>query len=128
MIWPRRKNDSEFTDLPIAIAPGGGGASAVWVLKSELSNYQLNYPINGTSEEIYRFHVNVHFDQYLLIWPVGGRGIRPSDSLIITSGSGGGLISFSVLEVDGKLLRQENSFAEGGFDCSSSESRVFTDV
>ncbi len=29
MIWPRRKNDSEFTNLPIAIAPGGGGASTV---------------------------------------------------------------------------------------------------
>ena len=137
MIWPRRKNDSEFTNLPIVVAPGGGGASAVLgfeSLKSELSNYLLNYPSNGTSEEIYSFHVNAHFDQYYLIWPVGGRGIRPNSIDLTSSGAGGGwnsVLGFVLLEVDGKLLSQADDFAQGGFDCSSSipsESRVFSDV
>ncbi len=40
MIWPRRKNDSEFNNLPIAIAPGGGGASAVLDYDSLESTFQ----------------------------------------------------------------------------------------
>ena len=141
MIWPRRKNDSEFTDLPIAIAPGGGGASAVLnyeslelTLMGLLSNIPFNYPSNGTSEEIYRFHVNAHITRYNLNWPVGARGTRPADSFVTTSGSGGGWTAvegFPLLEVDGKLLSQPNNFAQGGFDCSSSvpsKSRVFTGV
>ncbi len=137
MIWPRRKNGSEFTNLPIAIAPGGGGASAVLDYKSlefTLLRPSLNYPINGTSEEIYRYHVNARFTQYNLRWQVGVRGTRPADDFVITSGSGGGWNSvegFPLLEVDGKLLKQTNNFAQGGFDCSSSTpsgSRVFTDV
>ncbi len=50
------KNGSEFTNLPIAIAPGGGGASAVLDYESLeliLSTFSLNYPSTGTSEEIY---------------------------------------------------------------------------
>ena len=134
MIWPRRKNDLRFINLPIAIAPGGGGASALLDYKSlelTLSSLSFNYPINGTKEEIYRFHVNAHFDQYLLTWPEGDRGTRPA---VITSGSGGGwnsVVGFPLLEVDGKLLSQPNNFAQGGFDCSPSApngSRVFTGV
>ncbi len=137
MIWPRRKNGSEFTDLPIAIAPGGGGASAVLDYESlnlTLSAFSLNYPSTGTNEEIYRFHVNAHFSHYFLTWSEGDRGSRPAGSVIITSGSGGGwnsVAGFSLLEVDGKLLSQPINFAQGGFDCSSSTpsgSRVFTDV
>ena len=137
MMWPRRKTGSEFTNMPIAIAPGGGGASALLdyeSLQHLLVRFSLNYPINGTKEEIYRFHVNAHFDQYLLTWSKGNRGNRPADSLIITSGSGGGwnsVVGLPLFEVDGKLLSQANNFAQGGFDCSSStpiESRVFTRV
>ncbi len=138
MIWPRRKNGSEFTDLPIAIAPGGGGASAVLDYESfvlALSTLSLNYPSTGTSEEIYRYHVNAHFIQYSFTWDVGARGSRLNHLVvIITSGSGGGwnsVFGLSLLEEDGKLLSQPNNFAQGGFDCSSSlasGSRVFTDV
>ncbi|XP_064401515.1 uncharacterized protein LOC135347441 isoform X3 [Halichondria panicea] len=141
MIWPRRKNDSEFTNFPIAIAPGGGGASTVLdyeALQLILSSISLNYPSSGTKEEIYRFHVNTHFIQYGLDWAEGGRGYKPRPPnefvVLIISGSGGGwnpVVGFPLLEVDGKLLSQPNNFAQGGFDCSSgvpSESRVFTGV
>ncbi len=140
MIWPRRKTGSEFTNMPIAIAAGGGGASAVLdyeSLEHILSSFSLNSLSTGTNKEIYRYHVNTHFIWYNLEWPAGVRGNRPrstNDIIIITSGSGGGwnsVFGFPLLEVDGKLLSQPNNFAQGGFDCSSSVpsgSRVFTGV
>ena len=71
MIWPRTSKGKQFTDLPIVISPGGGGASAILDYEfaveriklgiSEL--YILNYTRFADNERIYSFHVNGHFNQ-----------------------------------------------------------------
>ena len=128
MIWPRTRNGKQFTNLPIVISPGGGGASAI--LDYEFfagriniylpNQYVLNYPTSASNERIYSFHTNGHINQYASGWLVGGRGYRP-DSRFLTSGAGSGWnpsVNLPLLDIDGKLLSQPTNFAEGGSDCS----------
>ena len=127
MIWPRRVDNREFTDLPIVISPGGGGASAV--LDYEFAarrivqpRYNLSYELSADHDQVYTFHANGHFNRYSISWPEGASGYRLSGAYTeITSGVGSGWISspIGLASVDGKLLSQGESFAEGGFDCSS---------
>ncbi len=138
MIWPRNITTKVFTSLPLVIAPGGGGASAILdydCFSSTADQANISTPSGFSSIETYNFHVNAHFRKYLLSWPEGVRGGRPDRSLVITSGSGGGwnsVVHLFLLDVDGKLLSQSNNFAEGGSDCSSSlqpiNSHVFSGV
>ncbi len=122
MIWPRRVDTEPFTDLPIVIAPGGGGASTLldyeFLANSLPDNF--SYPRNTSSREVYQFHISGHFSPYYLTWPEGARGERLDEAELSTSGSGGGwktLLEFSNLDVDGGLLSQITSFALGGLDC-----------
>ena len=126
MIWPRTRNGKQFTNLPIVISPGGGGASTILDYDSLVGRglpdpYVLNYPMSASNERIYSFHTNGHINQYVSNWLVGGRGYRLSDIIFITSGAGSGwnpALQLPLLNIDGKLLSQSTTFAEGGFDCS----------
>ena len=126
MIWPKKADNTNFTDFPIVISPGGGGASAILdyeFLVSTLSHSMstLNYPVSADDKRIYKFHTNGHADSYDSNWQVGVRGFRESDE--VTSGAGGGwssLLNSTQLGVDGKTLSQRNDFAEGGLGCFSS--------
>ena len=146
MIWPRTSEGKLFTNFPIVISPGGGGASAILDYISVMEDvqipipgpYNLSYPTTADNRTIYSFHVNGHIDQYVSGWPEGVRGYRPSvENRVISSGAGSGWnpsIDYPLQDIDGKLLSQENAFAEGGFDCSSLlqdpsvDGFVFTDV
>ena len=126
MIWPRTRNGKQFINRPIVISPGGGGASTILDYDSLVGRglpdpYVLNYPMSASNERIYSFHTNGHIDQYASDWLVGGRGYRPSNPLSVTSGAGSGwnpALPLPLLNIDGKLLSQSTTFAEGGFDCS----------
>ena len=128
MIWPRTRNGKQFTNLPIVISPGGGGASTILDYDSLVGRglpdpYVLNYPMSASNERIYSFHTNGHINQHVSNWLVGGRGYRLSDNIFITSGAGSGwnpALPLPLLNIDGKLLSQSTTFAEGGFDCSLS--------
>ena len=127
MIWPRRTVDKEFTNLPIVISSGGGGASAVLdydFVVSAISQYMgsLNYPISSRAERTYKFHTSGHISAYDLSWQDGKRGFRVPGTNQVTSGAGGGWGScqnLSLLNVDGKPLSQRFNFAVGGHGCSS---------
>ncbi len=137
MILPRIAETNQFLPLPLVIAPGGGGASAILdydFLADSLSG-NFSFPRNVSNEEIYRFHTMGHADQYYLIWPEGARGERLNENEPTTSGSGGGwraVLELEELLVDGRLLSQPTNFAQGGFDCSSRlellDANVFTEV
>ena len=138
MIWPRRVTDEEFTDLPIVISPGGGGASGVLtyeVLASFLPLYNLVYPRSASNESQYTFHANGHLNRYSIGWQEGVRGLRLSENGHATSGAGSGWyprLNLPLRDIDGKLLSQRNTFAEGGLDCSVNllqfNAFVFTNV
>ena len=145
MVWPRRRNNREFTNLPIAIGPGGGGASAILdydYLANELvslsSAFEIQYPNESDAMTINRYYINAHLQPFLSSssWTPGARGIRPDGLNVVTSGSGGGwnpTLLLSLINVDGKLLSQRTDLAEGGFDCtsrifSSQDRNVFRDV
>ena len=49
MIWPRTRDSEQFTNLPIVISPGGGGASAVLnyeYVATTLRTTDLNFPMS----------------------------------------------------------------------------------
>ena len=101
MIWPRTSEGKQFTDLPIVITPGGGGASAILDYDSAAEQIELGfidelgrvYSLNNPAadnERIYSSHVNGHINRYAQGWPVGLRGYRFSETGFITSGAGSG--------------------------------------
>ena len=129
MIWPRRVATGEFLEEPIAIGPGGGGASAVLDYDGFVNQFLPlgNFSLNPTAsiDQQYLIHTFGHLlDGYYIDWPEGSRGNRPDEPMSVTSGSGGGWRSFTpgglrLIDVDGKLLSQQFSTAEGGLDCST---------
>ncbi len=141
MIWGRTDNTKQFTRLPIALAAGGGGASAIldYNYIADLARIEDLFSIpdetRASNVSLYNNHVNGHFDQYLLNWSFGNRGYRLpgiSDGIVIPlSGSGSGWVKvfeLQLLPVDGKLLSQELNFAEGGSECFTFDQAVFSNV
>ena len=126
MVFPRRVTDQNFLDLPIAISPGGGGASAILdydFLAEAIPENFSNPRQNSSKVERYTVHVNRHSDQYYQLWPIGTRGARLDTLTPFSSGAGGGLEAapttlIQALAVDGRLLTQDRNFAQGGFGCS----------
>ena len=118
MIWPRRADTGDFLTYPIAIGPGGGGASA-FLLSYELFAHLVGFRLSCgcTAQSVYQ-HFTSSYPR-VSNWTEGTRGYRPET---ITSGAGGGWetnMNLNFHDVDGKSLSESAHFAEGGLDCFS---------
>ena len=116
MLRARNVKTGELFSLPLIIAGGGGGTSAILNYNSTFNLVIPTGEQHLTPEEFYRKHI----DRLILESGenYGRRGYRPLSQISRLSGAGGGWSSeLSTSGTDGKSLSQTTHFAEGGLNC-----------
>lgn len=105
--------------LPLVIAPGGGGSSAI-ALYSEINQIEAVFPENLTDFEKYKNFMDAKMVFFDPTDPTGiGRRGSVRDQSIFRGGAGGGYFtSRNSADVDGGYLSAKENFAEGGSDCT----------
>ena len=121
MLRARTVENGDLSTLPIAVAGGGGGTSAVldYAATFDLIRNRTNEPVLQPNQS-YRYHIDARLFSSTDIR--GGstdtRGYRPLSQASIVPGAGGGWTTFfSSSDMDGKSIGQSVNFAEGGQDC-----------
>lgn len=112
----------EPEQLPLVIAPGGGGSAAVAVYSTVINLINETLFSNVTESDIERYKdfmdAKISFFDPTDPSGIGTRGSVREQSVFRGGAGGGYFTTRNSGDVDGGYLNAKENFAEGGFDCT----------